>query len=79
MCMQSMPASSKVQGCEGQATILDVRQVLDITGGAPELNEHFQRLVQGACAVRATGRELRIIDRCNLTVGAPGMTWHDMA
>ncbi len=36
---------------------------LDVTGGAPELNEHFRFLVAGA---RALGR--RVIDRCNLTV-----------
>jgi radical SAM/Cys-rich protein len=37
--------------------------VLDVTGGAPELSEHFRPLVAGA---RALGR--RVIDRCNLTV-----------
>ena len=37
--------------------------LVDITGGAPELNPHFRSLVSG---VRALGREL--IDRCNLTV-----------
>ena len=36
---------------------------LDVTGGAPELNEHFRRLVSAA---RAQG--LRVIDRCNLTI-----------
>lgn len=36
---------------------------LDITGGAPELNEHFRFVVREA---RALGR--RVIDRCNLTV-----------
>lgn len=36
---------------------------LDITGGAPELNAHFRRLVEAA-------RELgvSVIDRCNLTI-----------
>ena len=38
-------------------------QALDLTGGAPELNPDFRRLVSGA---RALG--LRVIDRCNLTV-----------
>jgi radical SAM/Cys-rich protein len=38
-------------------------ETLDLTGGAPELNEHFRELVAGA---RALGRE--VIDRCNLTV-----------
>ena len=36
---------------------------LDVTGGAPELNESFRWLVEQA---RALGR--RVIDRCNLTV-----------
>ena len=37
--------------------------VLDITGGAPELNPHFRRLV---CAARGMG--VRVLDRCNLTI-----------
>ena len=37
--------------------------VLDLTGGAPELNPHFRYLVQRA---RALG--VHVIDRCNLTV-----------
>jgi len=36
---------------------------LDITGGAPELNPHFRRLVTGA---RDLG--VRVMDRCNLTI-----------
>ena len=36
---------------------------LDLTGGAPELCEHFRFLVRGA---RGLGR--RVTDRCNLTV-----------
>lgn len=36
---------------------------LDLTGGAPELNPNFRRLVTGA---RALG--VRVIDRCNLTI-----------
>ncbi|MFK7975802.1 MAG: arsenosugar biosynthesis radical SAM (seleno)protein ArsS [Halioglobus sp.] len=38
-------------------------KTLDLTGGAPELNEHFRYLVTEA---RALG--LQVIDRCNLTV-----------
>ena len=38
-------------------------KVLDLTGGAPELNVHFRRLV---VAARALG--IRVIDRCNLTI-----------
>jgi len=37
--------------------------LLDLTGGAPELNPHFRHLVRAA---RALG--VRVIDRCNLTV-----------
>jgi radical SAM/Cys-rich protein len=36
---------------------------LDITGGAPELNPHFRRLV---AAARARG--VHVMDRCNLTI-----------
>jgi radical SAM/Cys-rich protein len=45
--------------------VLQARRVgtLDLTGGAPELNEHFRHLVQQA---RALG--VRVIDRCNLTI-----------
>ena len=39
---------------------------LDITGGAPELNDHFRYMVSMARAIR--GKDLIIIDRCNLTV-----------
>jgi radical SAM/Cys-rich protein len=37
--------------------------ILDLTGGAPELNPHFRQIVRRA---RAIG--VRVIDRCNLTV-----------
>ena len=36
---------------------------LDLTGGAPELNPHFKRLVAAA-----RERDMEVIDRCNLTV-----------
>jgi radical SAM/Cys-rich protein len=36
---------------------------LDVTGGAPELNRHFRRLVRAA---RDMG--VRVMDRCNLTI-----------
>jgi radical SAM/Cys-rich protein len=38
-------------------------KMLDLTGGAPELNEHFRELVRAA---RSLG--VRVIDRCNLTI-----------
>ena len=37
---------------------------VDLTGGAPELNPHFEYLVE-QCAAR---RGLHVIDRCNLTI-----------
>ncbi|MBI3375405.1 MAG: arsenosugar biosynthesis radical SAM protein ArsS [Betaproteobacteria bacterium] len=36
---------------------------IDLTGGAPELNPNFARLV-----IAARARGLRVIDRCNLTI-----------
>ncbi|MBK4733289.1 arsenosugar biosynthesis radical SAM (seleno)protein ArsS [Noviherbaspirillum pedocola] len=48
-------------------------KTLDLTGGAPEMNPHFRRLVTGA-------RELgvKVMDRCNLTIlEQPG--YEDMA
>ncbi|CAN7396927.1 MULTISPECIES: arsenosugar biosynthesis radical SAM (seleno)protein ArsS [unclassified Variovorax] len=45
--------------------VLEKRKVatLDLTGGAPELSEHFRGLVRSA---RALG--VKVIDRCNLTI-----------
>jgi radical SAM/Cys-rich protein len=46
---------------------------VDLTGGAPELNPEFRRLV-----IAARARGLRVVDRCNLTIlEEPGM--EDMA
>ncbi len=43
-------------------------KTLDMTGGAPELNDHFRHLVVAARALN-----VRVIDRCNLTIlGEPG-------
>ncbi len=38
-------------------------QVLDLTGGAPEMNPHFRDLV-----IAASKRGIKVIDRCNLTI-----------
>jgi len=43
-------------------------KTLDITGGAPELNENFRMLVSMARELRPKISDLEIIDRCNLTV-----------
>ena len=46
-------------------------KTLDLTGGAPEMNPHFRRLVTTA---RGLGRH--VIDRCNLTIlAAPAYEW----
>jgi len=48
-------------------------KVIDLTGGAPELNPQFRRLV-----IAARERGLKVIDRCNLTIlEEPG--YDDMA
>ncbi|MGK0500023.1 MAG: radical SAM/Cys-rich protein [Oceanicoccus sp.] len=38
-------------------------QILDLTGGAPEMNPHFRYLV-----AEARNRDVEVIDRCNLTI-----------
>lgn len=44
---------------------------VDLTGGAPEMNPNFRRLVQ-----TFRDRGLRVIDRCNLTIlSEPGFEW----
>jgi radical SAM/Cys-rich protein len=45
--------------------VIDARRVgtIDVTGGAPELNSHFRRLVAAA-----RQRDVEVIDRCNLTI-----------
>ena len=48
-------------------------ELLDLTGGAPEMNPHFRELVTGARA-----RGVNVMDRCNLTIlSEPGH--HDLA
>ncbi|HEX5802856.1 MAG TPA: arsenosugar biosynthesis radical SAM (seleno)protein ArsS [Azospira sp.] len=70
------PKRTEEMAWETMATLLDFcrRQrvsTLDLTGGAPEMNPHFRRLVSAA---RALG--MRVIDRCNLTIlGEPGYAW----
>ena len=72
--VEAGPKRTEALGDPGAARILELLaahpalELLDLTGGAPELNPHFRRLVSGA---RRLGR--RVIDRCNLTVLAlPG-------
>ncbi len=57
--------SMSVQVADACLSLLQSANIatLDITGGAPEMNPHFRRLVASA---RALG--CRVIDRCNLTI-----------
>ena len=62
------PQRTELMSLETIRQVLELLQrqrieVLDLTGGAPELNPHFRHLVREA---RAMG--VRVIDRCNLTV-----------
>jgi radical SAM/Cys-rich protein len=67
--VESGPKRSEALDARIADRVLDVLEaspgvgLLDLTGGAPELNPHFRRLVSGG---RRLGR--RVIDRCNLTV-----------
>ncbi len=63
------PSRTEIMTRETVETVLDVirrhpeLRTVDITGGAPELNPHFDDLVSHC---RALGRH--VMDRCNLTV-----------
>lgn len=62
------PTRTEMMSRETIDQVLDVIdqagvKTLDLTGGAPELNEHFRDLV-----MEARGRGVRVIDRCNLTI-----------
>jgi radical SAM/Cys-rich protein len=62
------PKRTEEMSWETMAVLLDFArrhgvQTLDLTGGAPEMNPNFRRLV---AAARSLG--LRVIDRCNLTI-----------
>jgi radical SAM/Cys-rich protein len=62
------PARKEAMSAETAALVLRYLEasgasVLDLTGGAPELNANFRGLVAGARRLGA-----RVIDRCNLTI-----------
>jgi radical SAM/Cys-rich protein len=72
------PNRTEQMDLETVEQVLDVLRAggistLDLTGGAPEMNQHFRMLVAGA---RALG--VKVMDRCNLTIlDEPG--YEDMA
>ncbi|MCH6257134.1 arsenosugar biosynthesis radical SAM protein ArsS [Puniceicoccaceae bacterium K14] len=48
-------------------------KIVDLTGGAPEMNPHFRTLVDGLISLNS---EVKIIDRCNLVIlNEPGYEW----
>jgi len=62
------PKRTEIMSAENIQSVIDYLdasavKVLDLTGGAPELNPHFRTLVKAARA-----RNVSVIDRCNLTV-----------
>lgn len=66
--VEAGPGRKEMMGCETVEAILRFLEsskipIVDITGGAPELNPHFEYLVKSC--VRLTRH---VIDRCNLTV-----------
>jgi radical SAM/Cys-rich protein len=69
--VESSPLRKEMMTAETAAKVLELLRdtpsihTLDITGGAPELNEHFRFIVKMARALRP---DIDIIDRCNLTV-----------
>jgi len=67
------PKRTEIMSADNIQSVIDYLdasnvKLLDLTGGAPELNPHFRELVKAARA-----RNVEVIDRCNLTVlGEPG-------
>ncbi len=62
------PKRTEIMSAAIADTVIDAMhrlslQTIDLTGGAPELNPQFQRLVEAARL-----QDLHIIDRCNLSV-----------
>ena len=76
--VNSGPTRTELMDIDTIAVVLDYLRIhdiriLDLTGGAPEMNPHFKYLVEEA---RKLGVD--VIDRCNLTIlGEPG--YEDMA
>ena len=74
--VDASPRRKEVMDRECIDTVIEFLQrqsirTLDLTGGAPEMNPHFQTLVQAA-----RGQGVHVIDRCNLTIlMEPGYDW----
>lgn len=62
------PRRTEIMSADNIQSVIDYLdasnvRLLDLTGGAPELNPHFRDLVKAA-----RSRNVEVIDRCNLTV-----------
>ena len=62
------PRRKEVMGCQTIDEVIAFLKasgvkVLDLTGGAPEMNPHFRDLVRSAHAL-----DVQVMDRCNLTI-----------
>jgi radical SAM/Cys-rich protein len=70
------PRRTEIMGRENIDAVLEFVhkqniKILDLTGGAPEMNPHFRYLVASAHA-----QDVRVIDRCNLTIlEEEGFAW----
>ena len=50
-------------------------KTIDLTGGAPEMNNNFRWFIEG---IRAIDSEIKIIVRCNLTIILANKKYHDL-
>ena len=62
------PKRTEIMDAENIQAVIDYLdasnvKLLDLTGGAPEMNPHFRELVKAA-----RSRDVEVIDRCNLTI-----------
>ncbi len=62
------PKRTEIMSADNIQSVIDYLdasnvKLLDLTGGAPELNPHFRELVKAART-----RDVAVIDRCNLTI-----------
>jgi len=62
-----------LEQCLAMIRAIPTVQVVDITGGAPEMNPHFRWFVE-----ECTKLGKRVIDRCNLTIIMANKKYHDL-
>ena len=62
-----------LQKCLDIIAAVDTIKIVDITGGAPEMNPHFRWFVE-----ECTKLGKQVIDRCNLTIIRANPKYHDL-